>query len=160
MRCVLKMKKKTLHVQREWERGTKTETRVVFERETARRRTRNRIIFTSSFQKFKRETSPPKPTSSSSQQTRANKERERKNTYNIIIHTWRRGKIPQTSRVAYFWSLFRHYIERVLYVLWRKEQNSREEKREIWVEFNWLPSLKKKDEKKNLRKRHYITQKE
>ena len=59
---------------------------VVFERETtARRRTRNRIVFTSSFQKFKRETKVPKTkTSSSSQQTRANKERERKNTYNRI----------------------------------------------------------------------------
>ena len=60
---------------------------VVFERETtARRRTRNRIVFTSSFQKFKRETKVPKTkTSSSSQQTRANKERERKNTYNNRI---------------------------------------------------------------------------
>ena len=60
---------------------------VVFERETtARRRTRNRIVFTSSFQKFKRETKVPKTkTSSSSQQTRANKERERKNTYDNRI---------------------------------------------------------------------------
>jgi len=24
--------------------------------------------------------------------------------------TWRRGEVPQTSRVAYFWSLFRHLL--------------------------------------------------
>jgi hypothetical protein len=72
------MKKKTLlNVQREEERGTKTETRVVFERETARRRTRNRIISTSSFQKFKRETRPPKPTQNITP-TNARKQRERK----------------------------------------------------------------------------------
>ena len=52
---------------------------VVFERETtARRRTRNRIVFTSSFQKFKRETKVPKTQDIIIITTNARKQRERK----------------------------------------------------------------------------------
>ena len=52
-----------------------------FERDAARRRTRNRIVFTSSFQKFKRETKVPKTKTSSSHNKRAQTKREKERTH-------------------------------------------------------------------------------
>ena len=79
------MKKKTLvHVfresTREAQKRNKRESSLVFERERrrARRRTRKRIVFTSSFQKFKRETKVPKTQDIIIITTNARKQRERK----------------------------------------------------------------------------------